>query len=75
MHMYDGNSKLQNKTSKQFYCEAVTACFEYTESKISIKEQDASFRSSYSVHTGWVSLGLFLFSFALLLLLELDPKS
>lgn len=29
--MYDGNSKLQNKTSKQVYCETVTACFEYTE--------------------------------------------
>lgn len=50
--MYDGNSKLQNKTSKQFYCEAVTACFEYTELKISIKKQDVSFHSSYSVHTG-----------------------
>lgn len=49
--MYDDNSKLQNKTSKQLYCEEVTACFEYTELKISIKKQDASFRSSYSVHT------------------------
>lgn len=53
MHMYDGNSKLQNKTSKQLYCETVTACFEHTELKISIKKQDASFHSSYSVHTGW----------------------
>lgn len=71
MHMYDDNSKLQNKTSKQLYCEEVTACFEYTELKISIKKQDASFRSSYSVHTCWG----FFFLFAFLLLLELDPKS
>lgn len=60
--MYDGNSKLQNETSKQLYCEAVIACFEYAELKISIKKQDVSFCSNYSVHTSWVFFIIICFS-------------
>lgn len=51
--MKTGSSKLQNKTSKQLYCKAVTVCFGYTELKISIKKQDASLPCSHSEHTGW----------------------
>lgn len=49
-----GSSKLQNKTSKQLYCKAITACLGYTGLQISIKKQDTLFPHSHSELAGAV---------------------